>query len=127
MTALRLLRAQLHAERAALDAVIAAVDAYLALVEPTPDAEPAPAPPVAPVARRTRRPYGYWRAEAMRALGAVASSLTIGEILDLAGVPQAERETAKTGVWAALSQLVKEDQVEHIGTRYRLVRAGEAA
>ena len=115
--------AELEQQRDALDAAIRALRVLCA----TPDAEPAPAPPVAPVARRTRRPYGYWRAEAMRALGAVASSLTIGEILDLAGVPQAERETAKTGVWAALSQLVKEDQVEHIGTRYRLVRAGEAA
>ena len=127
MTAMHLLRSQATAERAALDGVIAALDAYLALVEPEPQAEPAPAPPVAPVARRTRRPYGYWRAEAMRALGAVASSLTIGEILDLAGVPQAERETAKTGIWAALAQAVKDGEVEHIGTRYRLVRAGEAA
>ena len=116
--------AELEQQRDALDAAICALRVLCA----TPDAEPAPAPPVAPVARRTRRPYGYWRAEALRVLGAATESLTIGEILDQTDVPQVERETAKTGVWAALSQLVKDGAVEHVGTRYRLVRAtGEAA
>ena len=127
--------AELEQQRDALDAAIRALRVLCA----TPDVEPAPAPPVAPVARRSRKPAttktpnplrapkGHWQAKALEALRLREPDATVHELVTRLRVPDAERETAGKSLWAALQTLVAGGTVERHGTRYRLVRAGEAA